>query len=118
MTSHRERARVAHLPVRARVAELHRGAVLARHRRPDPTVEAGRTAVQRARAVVGRQPVLDPVEGEGGASDPVRVAADDRAEVVAAVVDIAVERGEPEGDVRAPPVAIGRPELLDGTRRR
>ena len=66
---------------------------------PDYLVEALDAAVQMVRAVVGRERVRLAVERELALRDPVAVAADDRAEVRASVVDVVVERVEAEDDV-------------------
>src|SRR5215212_2361860 len=81
---------------------------------PDPLVEADVAAVQVVGRVVDGQLVGDAVEGEAALVDAVGVAAGDAAEVGVAGVEVALQGGEPEGDVGQPALAVGHAQGLDG----
>src|SRR5215213_5561525 len=64
--------------------------------------------------VQGARVVLLAVEGEAALVDAVGVAAGDAAEVGVAGVEVALQGGEPEGDVGQPALAVGHAQGLDG----
>jgi len=99
-------AREAHVAVGARQPQDERVAVV--HCAPVAPVEAVRAAVERIRAVVRGDAVLDSVKHEARARDPIRVATADGAEVRVVVGAVVVERRPAEHDVRAASFAVGR----------
>ena len=83
-------------------------------RLPDVLVEAADAAVERVRAVVGRELVRSAVDREPAAGDPVGVAADEGAEVgLDVVLDVVVEGAEAESDVGDPAGTVGNADGLD-----
>ena len=75
---------------------------------PLAAVEAVGAAVERIRPVVRRHVVLDPVEGEARAGQPVRVAAAHGAEVGEVAGAVVVHGRAAEDDVLAAAVPVGR----------
>ncbi len=80
---------------------------------PDPLVVALVPAVQAVRPVVAGQHVLDAVQGEAGAADPVGVPADQRAVERAGELQVPVELVEAQHHVGRAPVTVGRLDRLD-----
>jgi hypothetical protein len=109
-----ERARIAHLTVRADVAQGDGGHRLLRHldHFPQDLVEAPGAAVERIGAVVHGNPVGAAVEGEAAAGDPVRDPPDRGAEVLR-VLQIIVDRRMAERDVGQGALPVRREHRLD-----
>ena len=101
-----ERARVTFFVMRADTLERHR--VAARHfpRAPHFFVEADQAAMQMVRAVVDGESIFSAIDREAPIGDPVRIAADDRAEVWV-IGQVTTDRVEAEDDVGGRAVAIG-----------
>ncbi len=109
----RQRAGIAHLAVRADVAQrdVPRRTAAAVDDLPQLLVEACRAAVERVGAVVDRHLIRLAVEREPAPGDPVGEAPDGRAEILR-VVEIVLEVVIAERDVGKVPGAIGQDQRL------
>ncbi len=83
--------------------------VVAFLRVPDALVETAKTAMQMIRAVVFRKLILNSVQSESTAGDPVRMTPNQSSEVTW-ITDVFIKRLKTQYDVAENTVTVGRSE--------